>query len=325
MGCILQDLFTKVNILLPRQWGHPVDQAIYLLKFQEISNRIHWTDPSIWVSNISSDLLTGLLVRSHSIFDGQVWINIKQVHLASLLTFWKLKPGIPSYRGSIWFHLLKLAGMTNAASSWRTRLAAWLCGKYFGPRVYKKNTNIQGFGVEASGKLFCLSPGSSAQRIAPAVGGVLLEIGGFSCQSSRLNPKQSRGVNFHGSELPDLFGRFPSACPLPHLQGQQYVRIRFHHTELFKMQTVAWQNCNKLLVHLLVDSLTSRIGKQLFWWVMKSWRLTGRIATLQSQVISEYLRFTRDSMFLKFWSNLKAPSKQKPRCFRSQSSLIQII
>ena len=138
MGCILQDLFTKVNILLPRQWGHPVDQAIYLLKFQEISNRTHWTDPSTWVSNISSDLLTGLLVRSHSIFDGQVWINIKQVHLASLLTFWKLKPGIPSYRGSIWFHLLKLAGMTNAASSWRTRLAAWLCGKYFGPRVKKK-------------------------------------------------------------------------------------------------------------------------------------------------------------------------------------------
>lgn len=84
------------------------------------------------------------------------------------------------------------------------------------------------------------------------------------------------------------------------------------------MQTVAWQNCNKLLVHLLVDSLTSPIGKQLFWWVMKSWRLTGRIATLQSQVISEYLRFTRDSMFLKFWSNLKAPSKQKPRCFRSK-------
>ena len=142
---------------------------------------------------------------------------------------------------------------------------------------------------------------------------------------SKLELEESKTVNFHGSELPDLFGRFPSACPLPHLQGQQYVRRRFHHTELFKIQTVAWQNCNKLLVHLLVDSLTSRIGKQLFWWVMKSWRLTGRIATLQSQVISEYLRFTRDSMFLKFWSNLKAPSKQKPRCFRSQSSLIQII
>lgn len=55
----------------------------------------------------------------------------------------------------------------------------------------KKNTNIQGFGVEASGKLFCLSPGSSAQRIAPAVGGVLLEIGGFSCQSSRLNKSKT--------------------------------------------------------------------------------------------------------------------------------------
>ena len=38
--------------------------------FQEISNRIHWTDPSTWVSNSFSNLLRGPLVRSHSIFDG---------------------------------------------------------------------------------------------------------------------------------------------------------------------------------------------------------------------------------------------------------------
>ena len=35
--------------------------------FQEISNRTHWTDPSTWVSNSSSNLLRGPLVRSHSI------------------------------------------------------------------------------------------------------------------------------------------------------------------------------------------------------------------------------------------------------------------
>ena len=37
---------------------------------QEISNRTHWTDPETWVSNNSSNLLRGPLVRSHSIFDG---------------------------------------------------------------------------------------------------------------------------------------------------------------------------------------------------------------------------------------------------------------
>ena len=35
---------------------------------QEISNRIHWTDPSTWASNSSSNLLGGPLVRSHSNF-----------------------------------------------------------------------------------------------------------------------------------------------------------------------------------------------------------------------------------------------------------------
>ena len=35
---------------------------------QEISNRTHWTDPEkTWVSNSSSNLLRGPLVRSHSI------------------------------------------------------------------------------------------------------------------------------------------------------------------------------------------------------------------------------------------------------------------
>ena len=43
-----------------------------LVWFQEISNRTHWTDPSTWVSNSSSNLLRGPLVRSHSIFDGLV-------------------------------------------------------------------------------------------------------------------------------------------------------------------------------------------------------------------------------------------------------------
>ena len=41
---------------------------------QEISNRTHWTDPSTWVSNSSSNLLRGPLVRSHSKFDGWRWI-----------------------------------------------------------------------------------------------------------------------------------------------------------------------------------------------------------------------------------------------------------
>ena len=40
----------------------------YLSTFQEISNRTHWTDPSTWVSNSSSNLLRGPLVRSHSFF-----------------------------------------------------------------------------------------------------------------------------------------------------------------------------------------------------------------------------------------------------------------
>ena len=38
---------------------------------QEISNRTHWMDPGkTWVSNSSTNLLRGPLVRSHSIFDG---------------------------------------------------------------------------------------------------------------------------------------------------------------------------------------------------------------------------------------------------------------
>ena len=45
-----------------RQFEHPL--------FQEISNRTPLTDPSTWVSNSSSNLLRGPLVRSHSIFHG---------------------------------------------------------------------------------------------------------------------------------------------------------------------------------------------------------------------------------------------------------------
>ncbi len=41
--------------------------------FQEISNRTHWTDPEkTWVSNSSSNLLRGPLVRSHLILDGHM-------------------------------------------------------------------------------------------------------------------------------------------------------------------------------------------------------------------------------------------------------------
>ena len=40
--------------------------------FQEISNRTHWTDPWTRVSNRSSNLLRGPLVRSHLIFDGPI-------------------------------------------------------------------------------------------------------------------------------------------------------------------------------------------------------------------------------------------------------------
>ena len=48
-------------------------EILHQVKFQEISNRTHWTDPEKpWVSNSSSNLLRGPLVRSHSIFDGKV-------------------------------------------------------------------------------------------------------------------------------------------------------------------------------------------------------------------------------------------------------------
>ena len=42
------------------------------LLFQKISNRTYWTDPWTWVSNNSTNLLRGPLVRSHSILDGIV-------------------------------------------------------------------------------------------------------------------------------------------------------------------------------------------------------------------------------------------------------------
>ena len=42
---------------------------------QEISNRTHWTDP--WVSNSTSNLPRGPLVRSHSIFDGYEGVQVR--------------------------------------------------------------------------------------------------------------------------------------------------------------------------------------------------------------------------------------------------------
>ena len=58
---------------------------------QEISNgRTHWTDPEkTWVSNSSSNFLRGLLVRSHSIFDGS----------------WRKKT--PDFLGDFFFHRKK--------------------------------------------------------------------------------------------------------------------------------------------------------------------------------------------------------------------------
>ena len=44
--------------------------SIYI---QEISNRTHWTDPQMWVSSSSSNLLRGSLVRSHSILTEYIW------------------------------------------------------------------------------------------------------------------------------------------------------------------------------------------------------------------------------------------------------------
>ena len=56
---------------------------------QEISNRTHWTAPWPWVSNSSSNLLRGPLVRSHSIFDGFMKPRNKNArfHSGSLFAF----------------------------------------------------------------------------------------------------------------------------------------------------------------------------------------------------------------------------------------------
>ena len=52
---------------------------------QEISNRTHWTDPSTWVSNSSSNLLRGPLVRSHSIFDENKHLQFWHVFFGGVL------------------------------------------------------------------------------------------------------------------------------------------------------------------------------------------------------------------------------------------------
>ncbi len=57
------------------RWGRSMQIRVlmsFLFWFQEISNRTYWTDPQTWVSNNSTNLLRGPLVRSHSIFDGLV-------------------------------------------------------------------------------------------------------------------------------------------------------------------------------------------------------------------------------------------------------------
>ena len=45
-------------------------ESLNVTNIKEISNRTHWTDPYTCVSNSSSNLLRGPLVRSHLIFDG---------------------------------------------------------------------------------------------------------------------------------------------------------------------------------------------------------------------------------------------------------------
>ena len=66
-------VFKGTSPAAPRCVG--VKQRVYYCKknnfdLQKIPNRTHWTDPWTWVSNSSSNLLRGPLVRSHSIFDG---------------------------------------------------------------------------------------------------------------------------------------------------------------------------------------------------------------------------------------------------------------
>ena len=56
--------------------------------FQEISNRTHWTDPKTPEYIPSSNFLRGLLVRSHSIFDGLIFRGHSFVFLAAWETWW---------------------------------------------------------------------------------------------------------------------------------------------------------------------------------------------------------------------------------------------
>ena len=57
------------NKIQPLKFNHP-KKTCSQQSFQEIPNRTHRRDPSTWVSNGSSNLLRGPLVRSHSNFDG---------------------------------------------------------------------------------------------------------------------------------------------------------------------------------------------------------------------------------------------------------------
>ena len=95
-----------------------------LVWFQEISNRTHWTDPSTWVSNSSSNSLRGPLVRSHSIFDGLVHLfffwnavfwehNSEETHSRHSLT---ATLGLPCDAES-----LGISSTSDVMSRWRWR------------------------------------------------------------------------------------------------------------------------------------------------------------------------------------------------------------
>ena len=75
----IQDMFNKKwpdsnkKTVIFTVWKNRFHQIITKeVWFQEISNRTHWTDPSCRVSNSSSNLLRGPLLRSHLVFDGLI-------------------------------------------------------------------------------------------------------------------------------------------------------------------------------------------------------------------------------------------------------------
>ena len=82
-GWLIRQLGNHRKITLP----HPTPNLQRKGAFQEISNgRTHWTDPT-WVSNNSSNLLRGPLVRSYSIFDGCIHFSSEKKQLHPLYRF----------------------------------------------------------------------------------------------------------------------------------------------------------------------------------------------------------------------------------------------